>query len=86
MPAGNVMNYLPMNIDISKTVPGVAAINAVTSPPSDSSDSCSETDDEQKPVLSDKMNSQVTVCFDMLGSAFITSCLVWFSPVRFSLG
>lgn len=52
------INFLPMNIDLTKAAGTVEALNT-TSPHSGSSDSGSDTDDDQKPPISDKPNSQV---------------------------
>ena len=53
------MNFPLINIDLTKGGT-VDAMNA-TSPHSASSDSGSDTDDDQKPPVSDKPNSQVSL-------------------------
>lgn len=50
-----------MNIDLTKAAAGTVEALSTTSPHSGSSDSGSDTDDDQKPAISDKPNSQVSL-------------------------
>lgn len=70
MCAETALNFLPLNIDLTKA--GAVEALSVTSPHSGGTSDSSDTTDEDKPPTTDKQNAQVNEMFGLLESICLT--------------